>query len=303
VRTEDSFVTAFDSAAFESWAKENELSPKSESDWPDPEPIRNELRAVAPLRQEMLAEPLRAWIADIAYRMQCPIDFVASAAICMVSGVIGAGCTIRPKERDNWAVVPNLWGGVIARPGSKKSPAIEEAFRPVRRLEMQAKEKSEASESSHEAEKAAFESQRKAIKSEMERRAAKGGDIEELKEHYANLKPPPKEPPRQRFLTNDATIEKAHELMVQNPRGLTILRDELVGLLVTWDREDRMDERYFHLQAWNGYGGYTFDRIGRGTIDTPQLCEVIFGAIQPSKLLGYLGSAIPAPRVSRRPRW
>jgi hypothetical protein len=258
------------------------------NDWPDPEPIRSELRAVAPLRQEMIPEPLRAWIADISQRMQCPIDFVASAVICMVSGVIGAGCTIRPKERDNWAVVPNLWGGVIARPGMKKSPAIEEAFRPLRRLEMQAKEKSEASESSHAAEKAAFESQRKAIKHEMDKRAAKGGDIEELKEHYANLKPPPKEPPRKRFLTNDTTIEKAHELMAQNPRGLTILRDELVGLLVTWDKEDRKDDRYFHLQGWNGYGGYTSDRIGRGTIDTPQLCEVIYGGIQPAKLLGYL---------------
>ena len=62
----------------------------------------------------------------------------------------------------------------------------------------------------------------------------------------------------------------------------------MVGLLVTWDREDRKDDRYFHLQGWNGYGGYTSDRIGRGTIDTPQLCEAIFGGIQPSKLLGYL---------------
>jgi hypothetical protein len=286
-------MSAFDSASFESWAEQNDVAgdpPKGENDWPDPEPICNELRAVAPLRQDMIPEPLRASIVDIAYRMQCPLDFVASAAICMVSGVIGAGCTIRPKERDNWSVVPNLWGGIIARPGMKKSPAIEEAFRPLRRLEIKAREQYEANESSYAAEKAAFESQKKAIKAEMDRRAAKGGDIEEIKEHYANLKPLVC-PKRKRFLTNDTTIEKAHELMAENPRGLTILRDELVGLLVTWDREDRKDDRYFHLQGWNGYGGYTSDRIGRGTIDTPQLCEVIFGGIQPSKLLGYLALA------------
>jgi hypothetical protein len=172
----------------------------------------------------------------------------------------------------------------------KKSPAIEEAFRPLRRLEIKAREQHEANESSYEAERAAFESKKKAIKAEMDRRAAKGGDIEEIKEHYANLKPMVC-PKRKRFLTNDATIEKAHELMAQNPRGLTILRDELVGLLVTLDREDRKDDRYFHLQGWNGYGGYTSDRIGRGTIDSPQLCEVIYGGIQPAKLLGYLGLA------------
>ena len=205
----------------------------------------------------------------------------------MVSGVIGAGCTIRPKERDNWAVVPNLWGGVIGRPGMKKTPAIEDAFRPLRRLEAEAKKQHEANESSHEAEQAAFDSQRKALKREMDKRATKGQDMEELKEHFANLKPLTA-PKRKRFVTNDATIEKAHELMAQNPRGITIFRDELVSLFVTWDRDDRKDDRYFHLQGWNGYGGYTFDRIGRGTIDTPQLCEVIYGGIQPSKLLGYL---------------
>ena len=75
-------MSAFDSAAFESWAEINEVSPKSENNWPDPEPIRNELRAVAPLRPEMIPEPLRACLADITHRMQCPIDFVASASIC-----------------------------------------------------------------------------------------------------------------------------------------------------------------------------------------------------------------------------
>jgi hypothetical protein len=64
-------VTAFDSVGFEGWAKENEVLPKSENDWPDPEPIRNELRAVAPIRQEMIPEPVRAWIADIA--IECSV--------------------------------------------------------------------------------------------------------------------------------------------------------------------------------------------------------------------------------------
>jgi hypothetical protein len=45
------------------------------------------------------------------------------------------------------------------------------------------------------------------------------------------------------------------------------------------------------LQGWDGYGGYTVDRIGRGTIDTPQLCEVIYGGTQPAKILGYLFQA------------
>ena len=90
--------------------------------WPDPQLLHGALRRVSKLRPEMIPEPYHPWLADIAHRMQCPLDFVASAAICMTSGVIGAGCAIRPKEKDNWTVVPNLWGGIIARPGMKRAP-------------------------------------------------------------------------------------------------------------------------------------------------------------------------------------
>ena len=53
--------------------------------------------------------------------------------------------------------------------------------------------------------------------------------MDEIKAEYAGLKSP-EGPPRRRFITSDTTIEKASELMKDNPRGLTILRDELVGL-------------------------------------------------------------------------
>ena len=60
---------------------------------------------------------------DVAERMQCPIDFVAVGAICALSGVIGVGLAcFAPKKHDNWSVVPNLWGGVIAAPGKNRLP-------------------------------------------------------------------------------------------------------------------------------------------------------------------------------------
>jgi Protein of unknown function (DUF3987) len=109
----------------------------------------------------------------------------------------------------------------------------------------------------------------------------------DLKSMYADLKAP--DPPVwRRYKTNDATIEKISELLAVNPRGLLIFRDELIGLLATWDKEGREPDRAFHLEGWNGNGSHTTDRIGRGTIYTPNLCESIFGGIQPSKLITYL---------------
>jgi len=43
-------------------------------------------------------------------------------------------------------------------------------------------------------------------------------------------------------------------------------------------------ERAFYLEAFNGDGGYTFDRIGRGTVRIESTTVALIGGIQPSKL-------------------
>ena len=68
--------------------------------WPDPTPITTELLPVAPLPLSIIPAPLRPWIQDVTERMQCPPDFVAAAMVVMISAIIGAGCGIRPKQRD-----------------------------------------------------------------------------------------------------------------------------------------------------------------------------------------------------------
>jgi predicted RNA binding protein with dsRBD fold (UPF0201 family) len=52
-----------------------------------------------------------------------------------------------------------------------------------------------------------------------------------------------------RFTTNDSTIEKLGELLRDNPAGLLVTRDEVTGLLSTWDKEGREADRAFYLEA------------------------------------------------------
>ena len=289
-------MSVFDTSGFEAWAKKNDVAGDpakcDNNDWPEPEPIRNELRAVAPLRQEMIPEPFRACLVDISYRMQCPIDFVATAAVAMTGSLIGAGCGIKPKQRDDWLVVPNLWGGVIGRPGMMKTPALAEAFKPLVRLEAQAKEEYDEAMRGYEAALVMHGARKKALEAEMLSAAkGKGNKERNLEKEYAQLELPVR-PVWKRYKTNDSTIEKLSELLSENPRGILYTRDELTGFLVTLDREDRKADRSFHLEGWNGNGSITTDRIGRGTIYTPNLCESIFGGIQPSKLIGYPSQAV-----------
>src|SRR5262249_35676306 len=69
-------------------------------------------------------------------------------------------------------------------------------------------------------------------------------------------------------------------------------RDELTGFLRTLDRDGHENDRGFYLEAWNGSGSYTYDRIGRGTIHIPYACVSLFGTIQPGPLARYVRATL-----------
>jgi hypothetical protein len=67
-----------------------------------------------------------------------------------------------------------------------------------------------------------------------------------------------------------------------------VQRDELVGLIASWDRQGREQDRALYLESWNGYSDYWVDRIKRGSSYLPNLCLSVLGGIQPTKLMAYL---------------
>jgi hypothetical protein len=235
---------------------------------------------VQPLLEEMLPDPFRHWLADISHRMQCPIDFVATAAVVMTSIIVGAGCGIRPKKHDDWMVTPNLWGGVIGRPSMLKTPALAEALKPMVRLEALAKGEYDSAASEHQAEVEMHEAEKKALKAKMltmaqgvaKKNKPSSNDTEsaeDLKRRYASLESPAP-PVWRRFKTNDATVERLSELMAENPRGLMIFRDELIGLLSSWDRDGRESDRAFTWKHGTATGAARAIEL-RGAPRTPRI--------------------------------
>ena len=57
----------------------------------------------------------------------------------MLSALIGTRLAIKPKSRDSWTIIPNLWGAVIGDPSTIKSPSVGEVFKPLKRLIVAAK--------------------------------------------------------------------------------------------------------------------------------------------------------------------
>jgi hypothetical protein len=90
-----------------------------EGGWEDPVPLPEGLPAVAPFYTAMLPDPLRSWIEDICERMQIPPDFLAAGAIVVISSLVGRKLGIHPKRWDDWVVVANLWGALVASHAQK----------------------------------------------------------------------------------------------------------------------------------------------------------------------------------------
>jgi putative DNA primase/helicase len=261
-----------------------------DSAWPTPTPLPNALPPVDPFDAELLPVALRGWVMDIAHRMQCPADFPAVAALVGLSSLIGARAVIQPKARDDWQVVPNLWGAVVGRPGVKKSPALSEALKPLHRL--QATE-FELHKAAHEAWE--LDCKVTAMQDESNEKKAKGhaakGDTAAAR---AMLEPTdaPAEPTARRYVVNDATVEKLGELLQQNEWGTLSYRDELYGLLTSLDKQGQEGSRSFYLTSYDGNQGYTFDRIMRGTVHIPRVCLAMIGGIQPGRIQEYVRGAV-----------
>ena len=121
-----------DGAEFEAEA----FDPSADDDrvWPDPQPLPLGLPPVAPFEFHLLPDSLRPWGEDIVDRMRCPPDYIGVSIMAAVAAVVGRKIAIRPKQHDDWSVIPNLWAFLIGRPGVLKSPAMEEALKPMKRL-------------------------------------------------------------------------------------------------------------------------------------------------------------------------
>jgi len=259
--------------------------------WPEPQPIPDNLPPVKPFDPALLPATLRPWIVDIAERMQCPPDFPAVASMVALSGVLGRKIALRPKQKDDWTVYPNLWGILIGRPSLMKSPPMKETLLPIRRMAAAALAEYEAEMKEHLAGSELQGIQAKLAKDQLAKALKAGEDTADLEQALADVRSP-QPPRRRRYTVNDVTVEALGEILAANPNGLIVERDELMGFLKSLERPGQEGARAFYLEAWTGDGSFETDRIGRGNVRIDGVCLSILGTIQPGPLGLYLSEAL-----------
>ena len=90
--------------------------------------------------------------------------------------MVGRQLGIRPVRNDDYTIVPNLWGGTVARPGALKTFAIDEGTKPLKSLVVKARDRFQADSDLNTSKQTRIKAEIEAIKSEMVSAAKGKGD-------------------------------------------------------------------------------------------------------------------------------
>jgi hypothetical protein len=201
------------------------------------------------------------YIADFANdrgrRLGLEAGAIAAATISALGSLISAENILQMRQLDpDWKVRPIYWCAVIGPPGSRKTPMLVEAMRPVREFEKQ-----------------------------LARDQAARDAFAEHPKLVDGTAAAPNEPKRRRKEIKDATVEKIVEIAADNPWGLFCYRDELAGLIGAMDayRARGGKDRPFWLEAKEGHS-WSVDRKTSGSLHAEVCVVSILGGIQNEKL-------------------
>ncbi len=174
------------------------------------EPVRYDYQ---PFPMEVLPDPVRDYALAQARALGVPPALVILPMFTVFSAAIGNSVAIQLKR--SWREPATLWTIVVATSGSGKSPAMKAALNPVLKLEKSSLEQFEQ---------------------EKQEYAERLDQWESLSKKDRVNAPKPIEPVHRRYRIADTTIEALVALHTENPRGLLVARDELSGLIGSFDR-------------------------------------------------------------------
>jgi hypothetical protein len=202
--------------------------------------------SVLPFPLGALPEQLSRFVAEVADGLPAPPEFVALPGLVVLGAAIGSARML--EVRPGWFERPALYAAVVADPGSRKSPALALAQRPLEVRDRELAEIYRGEVDAHRAGAAMYEVNL-AIWKEAKRKAAAGRATDP-----GEMPVPPEEPILRQVSTSDATIEALAVLLSHNPRGIVFVRDELAA----WARAMNQyrggigADRQAWLSLWNG---------------------------------------------------
>ncbi len=227
-----------------------------------------------PFPVEVLPDTLRKYSVESA--AACDIDpaFVAPFVVAAVASTVGSAFRVRIKK--GWFEPPILWTALVVGSGSGKSPGLDAAVDPLRTLQRAADDDYREAVKLFESDWLSYEADLSIWKTDRR------------KAEHASKEPParPDPPVPQTFVVDDTTTEAAAEILVQNPFGILMEKDELAGWIGCFNAYRTGGDK--DSPFWLSIHGGRSHRINRKTgnrIIAPRTPAVsICGGIQPGIL-------------------
>ena len=238
----------------------------------EPEPPAPAAEPYQPFPVDALPEPARGLAVAGGLAIGCDPSFIALPLLTALGAAIGNTRRLRVKR--GWIVPPILWTSIVGESGTSKTPAFRLALRAIR------------------------ERQRKAMAAHAEAAAAYQEDIlhwekamNEWRKDKKTSDPPPEkpdEPKAERCVVSDTTVEALAPVLLDNPRGVLLARDELAGWVSSFDRYavSGRGADSAHWLSMHGGENVIVDRKTGGlrTLFIPRAAVCVCGGIQPGIL-------------------
>ncbi len=260
--------------------------------WPEPQPLPKP-PPVPEFPLAILPDAMQAWAADAADRARYRPDFFAVAAMVALGSVVGRKIGIRMKSQDDWTEYANIWGCIVGDPSALKSPAQRDGMISLKGLQVVADEEHAKAMQLFKVKEEAHKLRSDVKRKKAVNNLAKDASAEiDMGEDVA-----PETPPRRTYWTSDVNDASLSEILVVNPNGLLIERDELSSLLSNLEDEKQASLRGMLLSGWSAKEGFRSDRIMRGITYIPKYSLSVFGGIQPGPLMRYVRGAFSGERA------
>jgi hypothetical protein len=231
-----------------------------------------------PFPVDALPEPVRGFVTAGAQAIGCDPSYLALPLLTALAAAIGN--TRRIQLKRGWNAPAILWVAMVGESGTAKTPAFKLVIRPVRERQRKALERYADAIQEYEAALVHYE---KAL-AEWKRNKKSADDPPEK----------PEAPQAERCIVSDTTVEALAPLLLANPRGLLLARDELAGWIGSFDRyaggKGGADAAHW-LSMHNGESIIVDRKTGiPRTIYVPQALVCVCGGIQPAILHRALGT-------------
>jgi hypothetical protein len=241
-----------------------------------PDRLAARIERFQPFPTDALPEPMRGFVVAGAKAIGCDTSYLALPMLTALAAVIGN--TRRIQLKRGWSAPAIIWTAIVGESGTSKTPAFKLVMQPMRDRQRKALEAHAEAMKHYEADLAHYD------------KALSAWKRDKKTEEPPPTKPDP--PNAARYVVQDATVEALAPLLLSNPRGVLLARDELAGWIGSFDRYagGKGGDAAHWLSMHNGESIVVDRKTGNPrTIYVPQASVALTGGIQPAILHRALG--------------